>query len=911
MKMILSRRGAIRVLLLLCLIVSTNKTHADIIRGRVIDADTKEPVPEAALAFEQRYDICTSIYNLTADSIGNFLFFADGNGTLKASMLGYYPKSKMVFAFSDTRKDTTDIGAIELKMSPYMLEMVEVNARARRFSVKGDTIVFHPEAFRLQEGARLDELIRQLPGVEIEEDGSLTWNGKPIRIIMDGESLFGGNDLVSQLPAEAVKDIKAYNKASKFSERTGRDDGTEDMVLDLTIKPGFLDRWYGDVTVGGQTPDDQKPVVSSQPHSKGHYEADLQTNRLSKTDPAMIFIDANNIDHHARRYMNSVSIRQNNGYGQEQGAAAGYQHRWKRMSGSHELNSNYSFSGGLAHDGEWRASRSETLNYLPGTAAQRTTMEDIQQSHQLNPYFGANLSWDIDSLNSLWLRCRAEHVTTTNNRSQQTEQIDILTQQARTLEHIRRTSLSTEVSWSHFVKEGALDANAAFSYSDNQEELSTEREIQHVDSLSYGLVDLFNQHSFSPSSHLTARAGGHWKRWLTERWLVDLSYKIEHQRNQRHQDFETNGTPDAANSYDDRYRTTIQSLSLNSTLNHGTLQLLPSFSARWQREAEDYLRGRLDTAAQRHRLLLDPQTRAVWKITKTTRLEGSYGYATTQPRLMETLAYRDLTDPLYIVEGNPNLKDTHTHKAGIMFSTMWAPHQLSLSLSADFAASDHETRTSLRYNPTTAVYSSRPENVRGSRTWNFRINYDQGLGDYIRLQNDLRLGFGQSYGFLLQLPTDAQPTLNLQNSLHPYDRLSASLEWQWLSVSLFATLDANSLNFSASPAQNTTLWQNQYGLNARVTRGNWEFSTRLTQNDNSGYAVAAMNRHYLVWDGSFTWKILKSKARLRLELDDILGHNDRIYATQSAYQQTTTIYAYRHHYAALTFTYHLDAKVKE
>ena len=142
--------------------------------------------------------------------------------------------------------------------------MVEVNARARRFSVKGDTIVFHPEAFRLQEGARLDELIRQLPGVEIEEDGSLTWNGKPIRIIMDGESLFGGNDLVSQLPAEAVKDIKAYNKASKFSERTGRDDGTEDMVLDLTIKPGFLDRWYGDVTVGGQTPDDQKPVVSSQ-----------------------------------------------------------------------------------------------------------------------------------------------------------------------------------------------------------------------------------------------------------------------------------------------------------------------------------------------------------------------------------------------------------------------------------------------------------------------------------------------------------------------------------------------------------------------------------------------------------------------------------------------------------------------
>ena len=909
------RRGAIRVLPLLCLLVSANDIQADIVRGRVIDTDSKESVPLATLKFEQRFDNGTATYFLTADSIGNFLFFADGKGTLQASMLGYYPKSKMVFAYSDSRKDTIDVGAIELKMSPYMLEMVEVNARARRFSVKGDTIVFHPEAFRLEEGARLDELIRQLPGVEVTDDGSLTWNGKPIRITMDGDALFGSDELIQQLPAEAVQDIKAYNKASRFSERTGRDDGTEDIVLDLTIKPGFLERWYGDVTAGGaiaspesfpEGKDFDSPILQ-EGMGKAFYEADLRMNRLSKNDPVMVSVNANNNSRQIRRRMNGGSVSMPFGYGKEQGAAAGYQHKWRRTTGSHELKSNYSFSGGLANDDQWRAMNEETLNYLPDAATQRTTNENALHSHKLNPYLGADLSWDIDSLNSLWVRLRADHTDATDVSSQTTRQVGILTQEARTLEKNRRTSLSAETSWSHFVKDGALDANVMFSYSDRQEEQLTERQAYPLP-LPEGKVE---QHGLGGGTSISARANGHWKRWLTERWLVDLSYTIEHQRNMSHRDFETNNVPDDANSYDDRHRLTKQSLGANSTLNLGTLQLLPSFSARWLNESEDYRRGQLDTTAQRRRLIIDPQASAVWKITKTTRIEGSYSYATSQPRLIETLAYRDATDPLAITEGNPLLKDMHAHKAGVRFSTVWAPHQLSLSLSADYAATDCETRTALRYDPVTAVYTSRPENVRGSRTWNFRMNYDQGLGEYIRLQNDLRMAAGRSYGFLLRLPDDERPALNRQNSLHPSDRLTATLEWQWLNVSLFANLDADCLRFSASSSQNTTLWQNSYGGNIRVTRGNWEFKTSLTENVSAGYAVAAMNRHRLIWDGSVSWKILKGKGHLRLDLDDILNTNDRIYATQTANQQSTVTYAYRHHFAALTFTYHLDAKAKE
>ena len=62
---------------------------------------------------------------------------------------------------------------------------------------------------------------------------------------------------------------------------------------------------------------------------------------------------------------------------------------------------------------------------------------------------------------------------------------------------------------------------------------------------------------------------------------------------------------------------------------------------------------------------------------------------------------------------------------------------------------------------------------------------------------------------------------------------------------------------------------------------------------------------------SATWKFLKNKARIKLELNDILNAKDGKYISQSAYQQTITRRDFRHHYISLSFTYHLDAKTKE
>ena len=895
-------KHTILFLALVALLTGT-AARADIVQGRVVDSESKEPLPEAQIQFVQNNDNGWWVMSMTADSVGCFSIFASGRGSIEVSMLGYYSKSKPVLAFSDSRKDTLDIGNIELKMSPQMLKMVEVTGRARRFTVKGDTIVFHPEAFHLQEGARLDELIKQLPGVQVNDDGSLSWNGKPIRITMDGESLMGGDELVKQLPAEAVENIKAYNKASEFSERTKKDDGTQDMVLDLTIKPGFLDRWYGDVKAGYQSPE--------------FYEGELSMNRLSKTDPIMVFANANNIDRRIRKNMNGWSSSWSNGYGQEQGATAGYQHKWNQKEGTQEMKSQYSFTGGVAHDDSRRTSGEEAETYFPNTAATRSTSEDYRRTHKLEPRLNASLRWAKDSLNTYTLSADASHTQNRSDSRQSIEQQDFfgsdyvptLSQYNATHTDGHRTDLGANAGWEHYVKDGSLGASINLSYRDEKTDGRTNRMIT-AHNQTYTSSQLIQTYT-SPSSRFSTTAEAHHARWLTKIWMIQAQYSLSYSRSREDQDFMSDGLADAANSYRQIYSRNEHSLRLSQTINLQPVQLMPNISARWLRESQDYQRGILDTAAVRRHFFIDPSLRATWKLSKTVGFELNYSFNTQQPQILQTIGYRDLTDPLFITEGNPNLKDTHAHDVKLTYNMVLACSQTSLSATIGYNHNDRETTTALSYDPTTAVYVSRPENVRGSRSWNFRLNFDQGLGDYLRLQSDFRMNTSQRYGFLTLLPTQTERIENRQSSLNPRENLTLALDYNWLKASVFAEINADRLRYTASPEQNTTHWNNNYGLRAEITYGNFVFNSSITERTSRGYTIGSMNRDILVWDGSVTWKILKNKARLTLEFDDILNNEDGRWSQQSAYQQTTSWSDFRHHYVGISFTYHLDAKKKD
>lgn len=890
-------------ILSITLVFSTLIANADIITGRVVDVDTRETLPGATVHYMRQIRSGSYTGNtVIADSVGRFAFYNDGRVELEVSMLGYYAKKKRVMALSDSRKDTLNIGDIELKMSSQMLQMVEVTGHAKRFTMHGDTIVFNPSAFKLQQGARLDELIKQLPGVEMDSEGKLWWNGKPIRLTMDGESLFGGDNLVSQLPAEAVQNIKAYNKASELKEHTGNDDGSEDMVLDLTVKPGFLDRWYGDATLGYRTRD--------------HYEAEAQLNRLSKNDPVMIFGDANNVAKRHRKYQNQYTLNAGYGLGQEQGLSGGYQHNWTREQGDKTLKSYYSFSGGLAHDDRWKNSGSETENYFPGEAQSYSSTTGFDHSHELEPTILGMMRWRPDTVNNIFLWAQVTYSNKRSTSRRETEQsvdsgngyIPTINQMVNSMTRGHETKINTSGFWSRLFKDGSIMLGGSLNYTDAKDKQWFDRTItDYAGAQSSSL----SQFAIEPSRKLDFKGSLDYKHWLTKQWMLNMVYQLAYKNNRIDRQFTTDGMADAANSFNNRYHSTSHILTAGSTLNWGRVQLMPKAAMTWSREHQDYTRALLDTTAVRNRFKVEPSVKLSWKLNSAMNVEFNYSYRTTRPDLLQTIGYRDLSDPLFIIEGNPDLKDSHAHQYQASYKVVLPSRQLSLGINAKYTTTDGATVTALSYDPVTNVYTSRPEAVPGSRTWEVNLSYDQGLGNYWRLQNDLKLTGGRYYGYLTMLPTHDERILNRQSSVHPKDKLTVTFDHNWIKASAFAELNADRLRFTQSSSQNTTLWNNNYGMELEANYRNFVFETSLTESTRRGYASSGMNRDRLLWTASVGWKVLNNKGQVTLRAHDILNQDDYRWSSQTAYQQTSEWQDTLHHYIGISFTYHLDAKKKD
>ncbi|MBR4792131.1 MAG: hypothetical protein IK038_07350 [Bacteroidaceae bacterium] len=127
-----------------------------------------------------------------------------------------------------------------------MLAEVAVSAVVAKVQMLNDTTMFNSAAFKLPDGESVEELVRKLPGVEIADDGSITVNGKPVsRILVNGKEFFSDNKIkneedektqeLTQLTAEMIEKVKAYEKNSDLSRQTGYDDGVEELPFYLCV----------------------------------------------------------------------------------------------------------------------------------------------------------------------------------------------------------------------------------------------------------------------------------------------------------------------------------------------------------------------------------------------------------------------------------------------------------------------------------------------------------------------------------------------------------------------------------------------------------------------------------------------------------------------------------------------------
>lgn len=249
-------------IVLLCSIITA---HAQSVNGEVRDSLTNEPLSYVSIRILNPVDSSFVIGGITSEK-GKFKISPPyGKYLMDISFMGYGRVYKYIELTEKLNK--SDIGIIKLKEYNIELGLIEVVPDIPDIIVRGDTIEYNADAYKVREDALLLDLIRRLPGIDISADGKLMANGQLIdKLLIDGKEFFD-NDIdlaLKNLPASMVNKLQIFKKQSEKSELTGFKDGDAQNVVNLTVKEGYKRTLFGNAQIGYGTDDTYANKLNAQ-----------------------------------------------------------------------------------------------------------------------------------------------------------------------------------------------------------------------------------------------------------------------------------------------------------------------------------------------------------------------------------------------------------------------------------------------------------------------------------------------------------------------------------------------------------------------------------------------------------------------------------------------------------------------
>ena len=171
-----------------------------------------------------------------------------GKYTFKAEIMGYKAHTQEVEV-----KGNLDLGTIKMELDQEVLDAASVSATGNPIIIKKDTVEYNASSFKTTDTDMLINLLKKLPGIEVDDSGTITANGETIsKITIDGKTFFLDDpQLASQnLPAKMIEKVKVVKKKSEQAEFTGIDDGNDETIIDLTVQKSMMNGIFGNITGG-------------------------------------------------------------------------------------------------------------------------------------------------------------------------------------------------------------------------------------------------------------------------------------------------------------------------------------------------------------------------------------------------------------------------------------------------------------------------------------------------------------------------------------------------------------------------------------------------------------------------------------------------------------------------------------
>ncbi len=890
------------------------------VSGTVVDKATGEAVIGGSIKLMALPD-SSFVEGTTTGAQGEFSLKNVKKGTyvLKISYIGYVTKCVNV-DLNTQKKKKVELGYITMAADAIQLKEVEVTAHAAKVTVSGDSLVYHAAAYRVPEGSTLETLVKQLPGAKVDKDGNITINGKTVsKILVDGKEFFLNDKEVAMknIPTEMIDKLKTYDRKSDLSRVTGIDDGEEETVLDLTVKKGMKNGWYGNVNLGAGT--------------QHRYAERFNVNHFKDDFQATLLGSANNVS--------------DMGFGGGGG-------RWgwgdQGLKSSKEIGGNLATAkpkletGGSVryrYDGSDLENTSST-EYFNATLARYT--EDYSKNMTSNNRLTGNfrIEWKPDTMTNIifrpdftYQRNRGRGYSTSASYSanpndtilNRLADIMVNSNANRNMNYSTNTTLKGELQANRKLNSRGrnLTLRVVGNYGDGRSEQLSAANITYN---TQSTDQQNNRYYETPTKNYGLQGQISYSEPIADRTYVQLSYTYDYSysKNDRRayiydsdayqtlqqgleqkrynidavlrfmdeMKYVLDGTDSVANrlSQFSEYRNYNQTINLsfrrvreNYNFSIG-LDFLP------QRTTLNYkYMGYEYPEITRKVFNIAPRVNLRWNFDKQTNLHVRYNGRTRQPSMTNLLDIKDDSNPLVITKGNPGLKPSFSHNIFANFNSYKAEQQQGVYSWMWFSASRNSIDNKTTYDNTTGVRTTMPMNINGNWNGGGGMGFNKGLGQKKLFNVGIDLGgdYTRRVGFYNN-DADNTDIKSITRSINLNSGLEFSYRKDQISIMLNGRLDyANSKN-NVNDIANMSTYDFSYGAEFEWTAP-WgtSLSTDIGMSSRRGYSQSAMNTNELLWNAQVSHSFLKGRAlTLMLEVNDILGQQTNISREISALMRT-------------------------
>lgn len=243
------RKLSILILLLLTAQISIAQQK---LQGMLMN-EAGQPLKYVTVSLLQPSDSTLAFFGISnASGVVEIRDAKNGDYLLQAAILGYQTYYKQV----SIPVSNGDLGTMILESQSVEMDGVEIVAEKIPMLINKDTIDYNASAFKTKPDASVEELLKKLPGVQVDRSGNIKAQGETVnKVFVDGKEFFGNDPKIAtrNLPADAISKVQVFDKKSDAAEFTGIDDGTREKSINLKLKEDKKNGYFGDVTVGGGT----------------------------------------------------------------------------------------------------------------------------------------------------------------------------------------------------------------------------------------------------------------------------------------------------------------------------------------------------------------------------------------------------------------------------------------------------------------------------------------------------------------------------------------------------------------------------------------------------------------------------------------------------------------------------------